>query len=116
MLGKSAAARAVGRVGARAAGPRVVGGVRKVGALGAAAGLGAGATAAAIAGAFALGYGIGTGLRYAWKYLSKDERAFRAATAFRDARKKFTQQYGRAPNREEVQQLAAGFREALEKR
>lgn len=64
-------------------------------------------------GAFALGYAIGEGLKYAWREIQPSQRAYRAALAFRQARVKFKEQYGRDPNRAEVQQLAQGFREAL---
>jgi hypothetical protein len=45
--------------------------------------------------------------------MQPSERSYRAALAFRKSRVDFEHQYGRKPNRAEVQQLAQGFREAL---
>lgn len=93
--------------------PRVVGALTKVTGLGAAAGLGAGATAVAVAGAFAIGYGIGTGILYLWQRMKPEERAYRAALAFRKGRQEFAAKFGRPPNKTEIDQIAIGFRDAL---
>jgi len=95
--------------------PRVVGALTKITGLGAAAGLGAGATAAALAGALAIGYGIGTGILYVWNRLKPEERAYRAALDFRKGRGEFQRKFGRPPNKAEVDQIAIGFRKALER-
>lgn len=78
-----------------------------------AAGVGTGTAAALVVAAAAIGYGIGTGLRYLWARLQPDERRYRAALAYRQARVKFEQDHGRPPNAAEQKALADGFKRAL---
>lgn len=77
--------------------------------------MGLGATAAAAAGALAIGYGIGTGIVYLWNRLKPEERAYRAALEFRKGRQQFAARFGRQPTKTEIDQIAVGFRKALER-
>lgn len=78
-----------------------------------AASLGAAGTAAAVVGAFGVGYAIGTGLRKAWQYLKPEERNYRKALAFREARLKYEAEKGRPMTLEEVRAMGRGFLDSL---
>lgn len=71
------------------------------------------ASAGLVVAAAAIGYGIGTGLRYLWHRYQPDERAYRAALAYREARTQFERKYGRPPNKVENAEIAEGFKRAL---
>jgi len=77
------------------------------------ASLGVAGSAAAVAIAFGIGYGIGTGGRALWRYLSKPERDYRRALAFRQGREDFERQTGRKPNAAEVREIGRAFLEGV---
>jgi len=62
-----------------------------------------------------VGYGLGTALKAAWDYLQPEERRFRRALAFRQARKDWETKNGRPPNSAEVKEMAKGFDLSVEK-
>lgn len=71
------------------------------------------ATVAAVAAAFAAGYAIGTGLVKLWQYMQPEERDYRKALAFREARKRWVTEHGREMLPEEVRAMGRGFLESL---